>query len=83
MFLLPLEYHRARRPGRAFGLELRLPHRARLPDPAPLPNHRPAVKQGPGHGDGVEPLDVPGRFAPLQVDRGHRHTGWGRHVSRA
>ena len=50
---------------------------------APLPHQRPRAKQGWCDEDGIEPLPVAGRLAPLQVDRGHRHTGWGRHVSRA
>jgi hypothetical protein len=33
---------------------------SRLADPAPLPDERPAVEPGPGHGDGGEPLPVAG-----------------------
>ena len=43
-----------------------------LTDPAPLPHQRPAIEQGPGHGDFVELLPVMSGFAPLQVDQGHR-----------
>ena len=39
---------------------------------APFPDQRPAVEQGPGHGEGVEPLPITGGFAPLQVDRDQR-----------
>ena len=51
--------------------------RSRKSDPAPFPHDRPAVEQGPGHGDGVEPLPVAGGFAPFEADRGHHRAGRG------
>ena len=67
-FFLLLADLRARLAGGAFGLKPRFPHRAGLPDPAPFPRDRPVVKQGPGHGDSVEPQPVAGGFAPFKVD---------------
>ena len=57
--------------GGGLGLEPAFPYRARLSDPAPLPDNRPPVEQGPGHGDVVEPQPVAGRLAPFEVDRRH------------
>jgi hypothetical protein len=54
--------------GGAFGLKPRFPDRARLSDPAPLPNDGPLIEQGPSHGDDVEAVPVVDRLAPLQVD---------------
>ena len=81
--LLPLAHRRAGLDRGGFGRKPRLPHRTGMADPPPLPHQRPRAKQGRGDEDGIEPLPVAGWLAPLQVDRGHRHTGWGRHVSRA
>ena len=71
-FSLPLPNLRARLDGGAFGLKPRFPHHAGLPDPATLPDERPPVEEGPGHGDGVEPQPVADGFAPFQSDRDQR-----------
>ena len=74
-FFLPLPHLRARLDGGASGVKPGFPDRGRLSDPAPLTNERPAVEQGPGHGDSVEPQPVVRRFAPFKVDRGHAPSG--------
>jgi len=59
---------RARLTSLAFGFEPRLPHRAGLPDPAPLPHQRPGVEQRFDHSDSVEPFLVAGGDSLFEVE---------------
>ena len=69
-FLLPLAESRTCFDGGAFGLEPRLPHRPRLPDPAPLPHHHPGTEERSGDRDAVEPLLVQRGNPLFEIDRG-------------